>query len=136
MYTSIDWIFARSKKGWPKRLTTGVSPPGKISLFETLLKYAFRLSMSCKQRRKGVLALTTWKRTVPIGSCRSIDPIDGAVPMPNWTVTEPAVLLFNSTGRDRCIAWNCSSPAVEAFEAPVSIMMSMKSLEPYLSPRM
>jgi hypothetical protein len=65
----------------------------------------------------------TWNSTSPIGVLTFVDLMEEVEPIPNYTVTRPLVVLSNVTcPLVRYKAWNCLSPAVKYFEAPVSIM--------------
>ena len=79
------------------RRITGTVFKGAIRTFFKLLKYTHKLSMSARQSRKGVLTLTIWNSTIPIGVATLIEPIEDVEPIPNYILTVPLVDLFNCT---------------------------------------
>jgi len=76
---------------------TSIVFKGVIRTFFRLLKYTYKLSISARQSRKGVLTLTVWNSTVPIGIATLIEPIEDVEPIPNCTLTIPLIDLFNCT---------------------------------------
>jgi len=86
-----------SRNGCLNRRTTGMVFKGVIRTFFRLLKYTYKLSISARQSRKGVLTLTTWNSTIPIGVSTLIEPIEDVEPIPNYILTMPLVDLFNYT---------------------------------------
>jgi len=70
---------------------------GVIRIFFRLLKYTYKLSISTRQSRKGVLTLTMWNSTIPISVAILIELIKDIEPIPNYTLTIPFVDLFNCT---------------------------------------
>jgi hypothetical protein len=70
---------------------------GVIRTFFRLLKYTYKLSISARQSRKGVLTLITWNSTIPISVATLIELIEDIEPIPNYTLTIPLIDLFNYT---------------------------------------
>ena len=89
--------------------------------------------MSLRLSRNGVLDGRTWNSICPIGVFTLVDPIEEVDPIPNRTLTVPCVDLSSVIlSSRRWSAWNCSYPAVECFDAPVSMTMPKNSVEWYL----
>lgn len=102
-------------------------------MFVRLLTSTFRASMSLRLSRKGVLDGRTWNSICPIGVLTLVDPIEEVDPIPNCILTVPCADLSSVTLLSRrWSAWNCSYPAVECFDAPVSIKILKNSVELYL----
>jgi len=62
-----------------------------------LLKYTYKLFISARQSRKGVLTLIIWNSTVPISVFTLIELIEDVEPIPNYILTVPLVDLVNCT---------------------------------------
>jgi len=86
-----------SRNGCPNWRTTSIVFKGVIRTFFRLLKYIYKLFISTRQSRKGVLTLTTWNSTIPISVSTLIEPIEDVEPIPNYTLTMPLVDSFNYT---------------------------------------
>jgi hypothetical protein len=86
-----------SRNGCLNRRITSIVFKGVIRTFFRLLKYTYKLSISTKQSRKGVLTLTMWNSTVPISIATLIELIEDIEPIPNYTLTIPLVDSFNYT---------------------------------------
>ena len=68
-----------------------------IRTFFRLLKYTYKLSISTRQSRKGVLTLIIWNSTIPISVATFIKLIEDIEPILNCTLTVPLIDLFNCT---------------------------------------
>jgi len=122
-----------NRKQWPKRRTRGMRPFGVTRVFVRLLTSTSRASMSLRLSRNGVLDGRTWNSICPIGVLTLVDPIEEVDPIPNCILTVPCADLSSVTlSSRRWSAWNCSNPAVECFDAPVSITIPKNSVELYL----
>jgi hypothetical protein len=62
-----------------------------------------------------------WNSTCLISVFTIVDPMDNIELMPNCTVTCPLVVLLRVMLLVRYRAWNCPYPAIEYFEALISI---------------
>jgi len=86
-----------SRNRCPNRRITGTVFKGVIRTFFRLLKYTYKLSISTRQSRKGVLTLITWNSTISIGVAILIELIEDVEPIPNCTLTMPLIDSFNCT---------------------------------------
>ena len=93
MYNKVSY----SRNGYPNWRTTSIVFKGVIRTFFRLLKYTYKLSISTRQSRKGVLTLTTWNSTIPISVATLIELIEDIEPILNYTLTIPLMDLFNYT---------------------------------------